>query len=389
MNAGHDLLSSSDDVLRTVVQGALSAVVVIGHDGLVRGWGPQAARTFGWSRDEAIGCELAEMIIPPEHRDRHRAGIARYLKTREAKVIGRVVEMEAVLRSGDRIPVEISINPPFERQGQTLFIAFIRDISDRKRGEALQARLYEETKHANQMLRDFSSLMVHELRRPLAVIQAYSSVLADGKLSDRPAEAQRALEELKRQSQAANELVDRLLMVARADAGALTPQLEKLDVCELIAGLTRRTSATAALADADVITRCSVRPGAATGDPSWTSLVLDNLLNNALIHSGARPRIEIEALEGDTISIWVTDHGAGIPEEARPKLFERFFQVHHGNDVAGSGLGLHLSRLLARLQGGDLVLVPSPPGGGARFRFDLQRSPADATPQARALAGTG
>src|SRR5579859_2315848 len=125
-----DLLSSSDDVLRTVVEGALSAVVVMGPDGLVRGWGPQAERTFGWPRDEAIGSELASLIVPPELRNSHRAGIARYLRTGEARVVGRVVEMEAVTRSGDRIPVEISINPPFQHQGQTLFIAFIRDISD-------------------------------------------------------------------------------------------------------------------------------------------------------------------------------------------------------------------------------------------------------------------
>lgn len=112
--------------------------------------------------------------------------------------------MEAVVRSGDRIPVEISINPPFERDGEILFIAFVRDISDRKRAEILQVQLYEEAKHANQMLRDFSSLVVHELRRPLAVIQAYASMLADGTMSDRPAEVQRALEELKRQAHAAN-----------------------------------------------------------------------------------------------------------------------------------------------------------------------------------------
>jgi len=114
-----DLLRSSGDVLRTVLEGALAAVVVMGADGCIRGWGAQAERTFGWARDEALGKELAALIVPEELRSRHREGLRRYLETGQGPVLGRVIELEAILKSGSRIPVEISINRPVEPTAET------------------------------------------------------------------------------------------------------------------------------------------------------------------------------------------------------------------------------------------------------------------------------
>jgi signal transduction histidine kinase len=113
----------------------------------------------------------------------------------------------------------------------------------------------------------------------------------------------------------------------------------------------------------------------AWADPGWTATILDNLINNGLVHTGESPRVVVEVDGSRPTSIWVTDAGPGIPEEATARIFERFFRVANGSDVPGSGLGLYLSRQLARLQGGDLELE-SNDDGGARFRLDLQAEPA-------------
>ena len=371
-----DLLRSSGDVLRTVLEGALAAVVLMGADGRIRGWGAQAERTFGWSREEAIGKELAALIVPDELRSRHREGIRRYLETGEGPVLGRVIEMEAIVRSGGRIPVEISINRPVEHGGEPVFIAFVRDISERKTAEEAQRRLYEEAQLANQALRDYSSLMVHELRGPLAVIGGYASMLADGSLFEPPPQVQRAIDDLLRSAEVATGLVERLLMAARIDAGLLTPELALVDVDAAVAAAAERAGPRAALLEGVVKPKPSPSRSAAWADGSWTATILDNLINNALVHSGVAPEVSVEVGAERPTSIWVTDSGRGIPVEASAKIFDRFYRVAGGSEAAGSGLGLYLSHELARMQGGDLVLEPPEEGRGARFRLDLQAPPA-------------
>ncbi len=374
-----DLLLSSGDVLRTVIEGALAAVVVMGADGRVRGWGPQAERTFGWSRAEAIGAELAALIVPEEMRSRHREGLRHYLASGEGPVLGRVIEMEAIVRTGERIPVEISINPPVQHQGQPVFIAFVRDISERKTAEKAQSRLYEEARVANQALRDYSSLIVHELRGPLSVIKGYASLLADGSMFEPPVPARRAIAELLRSAEVANDLVERLLMAARMDAGLLAPEYSLVDLRAAGAAAVERAKPRATLLGGVVVPMGpSSRRSAVLADPSWTATILDNLINNALVHSGDAPKVSVEVSDDRPTSIWVTDRGRGIPAEAATKIFERFFRIPDHSDAAGSGLGLYLSHQLARLQGGDLVLESEENTPGARFRLDLQAPPPEA-----------
>ena len=372
MEEPQDLLRSSGEVLRTVLEGALAAVVVMGADGRIRGWGARAERTFGWSRADALGQELAELIVPEELRSRHREGLRHYLETGEGPVLGQVIEMEALLQSGGRIPVEISINPPVQHEGEPVFIAFVRDISERKTAEEAQRRLYEEAQLANQALRDYSSLMVHELRGPLSVIGGYASMLADGSLFEPPPQARRAIEDLLRSAEVANGLVERLLMAARMDAGLLTPEFELVDIDAAVAAAAKRAAPRAALLGGLVVLGQPPGRSSAWADGNWTATILDNLINNALIHSGAAPEVSVSVSAERPTSIWVTDRGPGIPEEAATRIFDRFYRVAGGSNAAGSGLGLYLSHQLARMQGGDLVLEPPAVGPGARFRLDLQ-----------------
>ena len=379
MEEPRDLLASSGDVLRTVIEGALAAVVLMGADGRIRGWGPQAERTFGWSRAEAIGADLAALIVPEEMRSNHREGLRHYLESGEGPVLGRVVEMEAVVRTGERIPVEISINRPVQHDGEPVFIAFVRDISERKAAEEARSGLYEEARLANQALRDYSSLIVHELRGPLSVIKGYASLLADGSLFEPPAHARRAIADLLRSAEVANDLVERLLMAARMDAGLLAPEYAVVDLNAAVASAVERATPRATLLGGVVVPAGhSPTPSMVWADGTWTATILDNLINNALLHSGDAPEVRVEVNGDRPTSIWVTDRGRGIPKEAATRVFERFFRVANHSDAAGSGLGLYLSHQLAQMQGGDLVLESQEDTPGARFRLDLRAPPPEA-----------
>ncbi|MDH4187607.1 MAG: PAS domain S-box protein [Nitrospira sp.] len=120
--------------IRAVVQGALDAVITVDHRGMVVEWNTQAEVTFGFTREEAVGSTLADLIIPSQYRAAHVAGMQRYLQTGQAVILSRRIEMVALRKSGEEFPVELTVVPV--RLGEQIyFSSFIRDIGESKRGE--------------------------------------------------------------------------------------------------------------------------------------------------------------------------------------------------------------------------------------------------------------
>jgi PAS domain S-box-containing protein len=124
----------SEARLRAVLDATLNAVVVINSGGTITDWNARAEAIFGWKRPEALGRELAEIIIPPQHREAHRHGMKSFLASGEGPVLNRLIEMSALRRDGTEFPVELSISPL--KSGDILtFCGFITDITARKRAE--------------------------------------------------------------------------------------------------------------------------------------------------------------------------------------------------------------------------------------------------------------
>jgi PAS domain S-box-containing protein len=127
-------LRTSEEQTRLVIDTALDAVVSIDIDGRIIGWNAQAERTFGWSRDEAIGRVLSETIIPERYRAAHETGLRRYRASGEGPVVNRRLELSALDRHGREFPVELSISP-VSMGDVTTFTAFVRDITERAKAE--------------------------------------------------------------------------------------------------------------------------------------------------------------------------------------------------------------------------------------------------------------
>jgi PAS domain S-box-containing protein len=117
-----------------IVDSALDCIVTIDHEGCITEFNPPAEHTFGYRRDEVLGKHLADVIIPPSLREKHRQGFARYLATGEARVLGKRIEMTAVRADGSEFPVELAITRiPLEEPPS--FTGYLRDITERKRAE--------------------------------------------------------------------------------------------------------------------------------------------------------------------------------------------------------------------------------------------------------------
>jgi PAS domain S-box-containing protein len=134
-----------------LLQKVLDGVIVMRADGTVADWNRCATKIFGWSREEALGRSMNDLIVPPQHREAHAEGLKRYLATGEAHVIDTRIEITALDRSGREFPVELSITEG-ELSGERVFIGFLRDISDRKSAERAlsesEARLSATYNHA-------------------------------------------------------------------------------------------------------------------------------------------------------------------------------------------------------------------------------------------------
>jgi diguanylate cyclase len=124
--------------VQVVLDSSHDAFVAIDGNGIITDWNDSAVRIFGWSKEDAIGKSMADLIVPPTMRDRHEQGLARYLSTGQATILSQRLEFTAVRRSGEEFPIEITISST-GIEGGISFSAFIHDLSERKlKEEALR-----------------------------------------------------------------------------------------------------------------------------------------------------------------------------------------------------------------------------------------------------------
>ncbi len=146
-----DLLVEAEERSAAIFDAALDAVITMDHEGRVVAFNPAAEAIFGHTRDEAAGKPLAELIVPPDLRDAHRAGLARYLATGKTTILGRRLELSACHADGRRFPVELTVTRVGRRE-PPLFAGFLRDITRRHEAEAERTRLIEEAESERRRL---------------------------------------------------------------------------------------------------------------------------------------------------------------------------------------------------------------------------------------------
>jgi len=322
---------------RAMLEAALDCVVTMDHEGRVVDFNPAAERTFGYRADEVIGREMADLIVPPELRERHRRGLQRYLATSKGTILDRRLEITGMRADGSTFPVELTITR-IAVPGPPTFTGYLRDITDRKAAEAeikaSRARIIQAADESRRRLeRD-----LHDGAQQRLVELALDLRMARQRLDDDPDEArsllEAALEELGDAIAELRELARGLHPAALTDGG-LRPALEAL------AGRSRVPARLLAVPDARF-----TAPIEATA-----YFTVAEALTNAARHASAH-QVEIEVARlRDHLRVEVRDDGRGGAEEN-----------------GGSGLR-GLTDRLAALDG--RLYVSSPPGEGTVLRAEI------------------
>lgn len=234
----------------------------------------------------------------------------------------------------------------------------------------------ESLQQAESLRREMTADIAHELRNPLSVMQARVEAVIDGVYPPTAEHLQPVLE----QTRLLSRLVEDLRTLALADAGQLALDRKEID----LAGVVERTvggyRAQAETAGVNLTLRAAadVRVQA---DPGRMEQVIGNLLSNALRHAPAGSQVEIRLVsEGGRALLEIADGGEGIPPEALPYVFERFYRADRSRsrEQGGTGLGLAISRQLVQAHGGTITAANRAQGGAA-FIVELPLStPAEA-----------
>ncbi len=230
------------------------------------------------------------------------------------------------------------------------------DISEiHSLGEAFN-NMTASLRQSDQAKNAFIADVTHELRTPLTVINGTIETLEDGALDDLEGRGG-LLKSMQAETKRLIRLVNDLLVLTRADAGALNLKLENIDLRELVQA---RCQSLNQLAKSRQITLKIIAQKRARvwGDADRLTQVVDNLLDNAIRHTpdGSTVSVTIQR-EGDEMRCAISDHGSGIPPEHLPLIFERFYRVETSRDrhSGGSGLGLAIVKSLVKAQGGRIT----------------------------------
>jgi two-component system sensor histidine kinase KdpD len=211
------------------------------------------------------------------------------------------------------------------------------------------------------------SAVAHELKSPLAAIRGAAAALRrPSQLTDESRDE--LLRVIAEASAQADRLVADLLLAGRLGAGRLEVSVRDVDVGEIVEEIARMAMAAHEGVSVRARVPDPVRPVAAA-DPDRLRAALDNLVDNAILHAPDAGTVEIvTSVEAGRVRISVADEGSGVPPADRERVFEPYVRLTER--TAGTGLGLHLARQLARAMGGDVTLAPAR-GPGTTFVLEL------------------
>ncbi|HUQ46301.1 MAG TPA: ATP-binding protein [Gemmatimonadaceae bacterium] len=359
---------SNQAVLRQIVERLADGIVVVSADGCIRFANPAAERLFDRPAEELVGQEFGYPLSSAEP-----------------------TEIEIVRRGSSVVVAELRLVDAAWEEEPAMLVS-LRDVTDRKQAEERERLLEDERRAraeaeaANQAKSDFLAVMSHELRTPLNAVLGYAELLDLGVAGTLSAEQRQQVGRISASGRHLLGLVNEILDLAKVEAGRMSVQQVPTSVAEVVEAAIVLSQPQAEARGLTLSAPSEVpRALQLLGDHDRVLQILANLLSNAVKFTDPGGDIRIEVAEeadhaatrhrhgeGPWVVIRVRDSGIGIGPSQLDSIFAPFVQAEAGHTRRsdGTGLGLTISRRLARLMHGD-VTVESTVGEGSIFTLSL------------------
>jgi len=375
-----ETLRQSEERFRLLVEGVNDyAIFMLDPNGYVMTWNAGAQRIKGYEAREIIGQHFSKFYP----KDVAEAGWPEH-ELQVANETGKFVEDGwRIRKDGSKFWANVTISPLRDESGRLRgFAKLTRDLSERKRAEALEAHgaQRDEMLEAERSARiaaqraarvkdEFLATLSHELRTPLSAILGWTQVLRKQGVP-RPDDFHRAMEIIERNTRAQAQLIDDLLDLSRIMSGRIRLDVQQITMVDVVKGVVESTEPTAQAKGVRLESILDPRGGIVSGDPTRLQQIFWNLLSNAIKFTpkGGKVQVLLQRINSH-VEFSISDTGIGIPASFLPHVFDRFSQKDSSTtrSYGGLGLGLAISKQLVELHGGTLHVQSPGEGQGATF----------------------
>jgi PAS domain S-box-containing protein len=371
-----EFIKAQTSNIRLVYESSMLAVVVTNRNGEIQLFNSAAEKTFGCSEIEAKGRNIADMMIPHHLLDKHLRGMKRYHETGKGAFIDQGTKRTTSLHNdGTEFPIELSIRSEIDAQGDEIFIAFIRDVSEQLAYETNLREARDEARRHADAKTMFLATMSHEMRTPLHGLLASLDLIEDNEI-DLPT---RELIKTARNCglRTMHQINDVLELT---QIGEVQEPLSSFAPAQIVSGIMNELRALAR----DRGNQLTLNVIGLVEDIMWLGRpqlfvrTMYNLIGNALkFTKDGSVEISLTLVSSPEatprLCVSVKDNGIGISPEDQGHLFNLFFTSNPSDPVHqrnSTGLGLPIAQAGIRKLGGTLV-VDSQLGVGSTFSFDI------------------
>jgi len=350
-------LAASHQRLAAIYDSVLDGIITINPSGSIESFNHAAETVFGYQAAEVMRRNV-RMLMPEPFASAHDGYLERYLVTGQSSIMGVAREVEGLRADGSIFPMEIALTETTLR-GQRLFVAAVRDITDK--------RALERVKN------EFVSTVSHELRTPLTSISGALALMAKGTAGALPDKALGLVAIARSNCDRLVRLINDILDLERIEAGELVFEFSSVSIRGLVERAITENLDYAAKFQVTLERDGETVDVAVWGDEHRLLQVLTNLISNAVKFSPVGGTVRIAATQADgNLHLAVTDRGRGIPDAFKPRIFQKFAQAD-GTDSrqkGGTGLGLSIVKSIVERHGGRIGFE-SEWGVGSTFHVDL------------------
>lgn len=363
--------------LQSIFRTMPDAVFVINAQGIIESVNEKGLVMFNYEEPELIG-ENISILMPSEHSHHHDGYLERYIATGTAHILGKPRELEAVKKTGEVFPIELSVGEATTESGR-LFTGIIRDITWQKSQQAALIESEKLAKSAAEAKSLFLANMSHEIRTPMNGIIGTLSLFKDDNLS---AKQKEMLTTVRSCGETLLTIINDILDFSKIESGKLQIEQVNFDLREAVHEVLILVSNIASERGISIHSHFSdTVPQYIVGDAVRVRQILMNILSNAIKFSPDNNEVWVEVIslseqEGiSNLKFSVRDQGIGMTQEEQARLFVAFSQAEEGitRKYGGTGLGLSICAKLLDLMEGS-ISVESKKHIGSTFSFELSFS---------------